>query len=469
MKLINNCIWLTLLSSGFVHAAPLTLKDYLQQVQQANLGLQAANKKSQGLELRSNEGSLIYSPVFLSEASRTVDKRETAVPTFSGVRTESTNYMIGFKEQTPWGLAAKINYDVKHVVVAGSSLSPDNYYMAGPSIEASFALWRNLFGSETRAQATATSLSNKAIAQATAYQEKVLLFAAEQAYWRLALAKEALRIQLNVLSRAEKLQQWATRRASLQLGERSDMLQARAAVDVRKIDLQSAQEEERTAILYFNQSLNRPIETAVEDVTLPDLATLKQLTVGPAASERLDLAAARSQATASYAIAQLAKEKAKPTLELFGFYSRNGKDALYPTSFDESWTSKYPVSTVGLRLAVPLAFGVVYDMHKGTGLEQEAANLEFEKKQSEVATDWSDVLSRFKQAQERLDLANQVEQTQSEKLEAEKERLLRGRTTTYQILVFEQDYAQARLFRLRTQAELLRTYAQLKLFGDSSW
>mgnify|MGYP001046760359 CR=1 FL=1 len=47
------------------------------------------------------------------------------------------------------------------------------------------------------------------------------------------------------------------------------------------------------------------------------------------------------------------------------------------------------------------------------------------------------------------------------------ERLLRGRTTTFQALNFEQDYASAQLLRLRTQAEVLQLTAQLNAFRSN--
>jgi outer membrane protein TolC len=55
---------------------------------------------------------------------------------------------------------------------------------------------------------------------------------------------------------------------------------------------------------------------------------------------------------------------------------------------------------------------------------------------------------------------------QREKFEHERERLLRGRTTTYQAISFEQDYANTQLLRLRTQAEVLQTIAQMKAFRE---
>jgi outer membrane protein TolC len=55
---------------------------------------------------------------------------------------------------------------------------------------------------------------------------------------------------------------------------------------------------------------------------------------------------------------------------------------------------------------------------------------------------------------------------QKEKLEYEKYRFNLGRTTTYQVLTFEQDYAQALIARLRVEREILAIHSQLKTFTE---
>ena len=59
-----------------------------------------------------------------------------------------------------------------------------------------------------------------------------------------------------------------------------------------------------------------------------------------------------------------------------------------------------------------------------------------------------------------------MEKLQKEKMLNEQDRLKRGRSTTYQTLVFEQDYAQAQALRIRVQTEILAYHNQLKLYGS---
>ncbi|MDH4225644.1 MAG: TolC family protein, partial [Deltaproteobacteria bacterium] len=96
-----------------------------------------------------------------------------------------------------------------------------------------------------------------------------------------------------------------------------------------------------------------------------------------------------------------------------------------------------------------------------------AADLNYRRKLFEAETDWRDLTQRFVEAMNRLKLAREIELSQKEKLEYERERLKRGRTTTSQVILFEQDNAVAQLTRLQAQLEALSVLATLKSFGET--
>jgi outer membrane protein TolC len=59
------------------------------------------------------------------------------------------------------------------------------------------------------------------------------------------------------------------------------------------------------------------------------------------------------------------------------------------------------------------------------------------------------------------------ESAQKEKLDYEKQRFERGRSTTFQILQFENDYANAQLGAIKARTDILEIMAKLKTFGDA--
>ena len=79
-----------------------------------------------------------------------------------------------------------------------------------------------------------------------------------------------------------------------------------------------------------------------------------------------------------------------------------------------------------------------------------------------------DLLAQLTEGKRKLDLARKIETVQKNKLDLERDRHKRGRTTTYQVLLFEQDFASSQLSRIRAEAELLRILAQMKTFSPAS-
>jgi outer membrane protein TolC len=106
--------------------------------------------------------------------------------------------------------------------------------------------------------------------------------------------------------------------------------------------------------------------------------------------------------------------------------------------------------------------------HSREGWRQEkiVAELSFDRKLFEQENDWKSLNEDLNEAKTRLELALKLEEIQQSKLNIERERLQKGRSTTYQVLLFEQDYLSSQSNRIRSQAQILTLIAQMKLFGE---
>ena len=101
---------------------------------------------------------------------------------------------------------------------------------------------------------------------------------------------------------------------------------------------------------------------------------------------------------------------------------------------------------------------------RGTIEIQKSAALDYNEKMTDAANDWTDLQYRFTDAKQRLALVKDVELLQELKWKAETSRHQKGRSTMLQVLNSEQDYANARLMRVRIKGEILTLSAQMKLF-----
>ncbi|MEN9723791.1 MAG: hypothetical protein RJB38_1777, partial [Pseudomonadota bacterium] len=161
-------------------------------------------------------------------------------------------------------------------------------------------------------------------------------------------------------------------------------------------------------------------------------------------------------------------ERNRPNIELFGQIQLNGRANSASEAMTQGLSLHQRTAAVGVRLASTLNFGAKSSAQEGAEKERSAATLQFDRKRFEQKQEFLDLRTKLKEAQTRLELARELEKIQEEKLTSERDRLQRGRSTTFQLIQFETDFSTAQLARLRSQFEVLRLVAQLSTFsGDA--
>lgn len=446
-------------------AAKLSIDDYLAQVTEQNPAMQSSAKSASAAELRSNGADIATTPFLFATHTRLDDQKETMTPTFQGTRTQSADYSIGVGFNSTVGLAGKYTFNINKLELQNATLvTQPNIYTSYNQIELSQSLWKNGFGSEIRAQKAA--IENGLLAQSAA--QKFLHISqqveAENAYWRLAFARKSIELEKGVLERSQKLMDWAQKRVKNQLGDKSDTLQAVANYQLRKLDLNNLIEEEKNAARAFNNLRGIDSEKVEESLPIPEAADVLKIPSLEKKGMRLDVVASELQVKASTASTQLDYEKTKPQLDLFGSVAWNGRDAKRPEAVKESYHNNHDTVVFGVKFSTPIDVPSMWKIRKGVIMQQEADALLVQKKHMDETQEWQELNSRLADAKSRLRLLQDLEKVQQEKSENERQRLLRGRSTTYQALIFEQDYSQSMLLRLRTQAETLQLLSRLKLF-----
>lgn len=451
-------------------ANKLSLQDYLEQVRGSNSAVKGARLQGEGGILEAQSASVIQLPYLFANYTNFDDRSEQANPTFSGNRTKGNQYTIGLSNNTPIGLNAKYSYNVAYTEIQNASAIPvPNFYTAYNKLELQQQLWKNGFGSEVRAQATALGSSKLVRAYSNKHTELALHAETENSYWRLAFARRSLEVQREMLTRAGRLLEWARNRVKLQLGDKADLLQAQANYDLRRLDMINLREMEKNAALAFNMMRNREGDIVPEELEIPSLdQTIK--VVGKQnglSANRYDVQAAEQQMKAAVASSQLDREKLKPSVDLFGNISWSGRDANRGLALEEAKSSKRSNVAFGVNLSIPLAVPQALNAMKGNSLTQEGAAISFDQKKIEADTELTQLKNSLNETLGKLELIQSLERIQKEKYENENQRLLRGRTTTYQALIFEQDYSNTQLSRLRIQNDALQLVARMNLFRTS--
>ncbi len=449
----------------------LTVQDFLRQAREGHQGYRASVEASQGSRLTAREADLFFSPALIAEARSGSDSRETQNPTFQGSKSRNNALSLGVRQQFSFGLQAQLTYNYGFFEVTGANpafLPLSSWSEGRLALELTQPLWRNGFGREVRAQLEMAEANALAASFNNSFAGKMLMAEAESAYWRLVLARESVRVSRDTLERQGKLKEWSAGRVKLQLADRSDLLQSDVAVDARRLELRAAEDEERAAARAFNSARGRDSDDVPEKLQALDGAEMDKIAAPARSQFREDVLAAEQQSRLGEASARAGREKNLPQVDLFGTVATTGRDATVGGATAESFTATRPVLGIGVRATVPLNFGATSDAREGYAHNKASAVYAFERKRFEQERDWNNLVRRLEESKTRLKLARALEGSQRDKLVYERDRQRRGRSTTFQVLQFEQDYASAQLNHIRVQAEVLSILIQMKTFAPTT-
>jgi outer membrane protein TolC len=465
--------WVSLLLSTLVlpSAFAITLEDYLEEVKTRNGGITGLKTSTEAKGLRLDEARLFFKPSFFLTGEYYDDQRPTNAPSFQGTQTLRHTLRAGFQQNFSTGTQATLSYNYFKTQINGANaaLIPSRkFFDVAPQLEISQSLWRNFLGSEFQARVEAQQAQVEAQRFSDLFTYKQLLMNAENAYWRLYVAQTSLTVQKESLERAKKLRDWNAGRFRNNLIDESDLIQAEANLQQREIEYQDTVTEVRTALMDFNSfresSLNDDVN--LEGSKGKDSSYILKASVPQKMKMREDVLAFLANKRAAVANAELGTQRNRPNLELYGSYSINGRDGnSYSDALEMARTATRPFSIVGVRFTTPLDIGSMSDYKKAYAKEVTATEMQYKRKVFEVEREYEILQDRFNQFKERLKLAQKMVKIQEKKLNTEKKRYNQGRTTTFQVLQFEQDFANTQLVKLRYERELIAVYNQLKLFS----
>jgi len=454
-------------------------------------------------ELRSTSPDLIFSPQFFSQATHTIDKKELANP-LAPERIEATHLSFGIQKLWESGLQTQVAYSMTRVnldqaampnslnlpltvpnpLVPGTTFTQNvtvanpligilpatEYTEARTQVDLVQPLWKNSEGRD-HALSRDSTLAKIAMQEAgERYKTQSLLAQAENVYWQLALAQEAVRTQEGSIERFRKIKEWARKRATSQLGDRADVLQADSGLRVKLYELEQAKKDRNALQRVFNSLRGRSGDTLEGELTPlggKALSLVSNKVVAGSAS-RLDVEIAKQAVRISEIEIEQSREKFKAQLDVFGSAALNKLDKTPEQALKGAFDADHPTYVVGIKFSTPLDHDIINRDREGLIKMNQAAKLDQALKEFNARQDWSDLQAQLQEARVRLSLAEEIVTAQKEKLAYERERLSIGRTTTYQILMFEQDFASAQLAAIKSKADILGILARLKSFGDAS-
>lgn len=485
IRLAGLALPIALSFSAVIEARTLTLEEYLNQVRGSNQTLKSASATIEATRQRENTSDLITTPQVFGQVARSVDEKPPSSP-LSGDKTEAMSYSFGVQKIWNFGLQSQLTYNLNKIdiergdfpltlggvipnpLAALNDDSTKKWSEGRTQLDLVQPLWKNWNGREYDLTRESTLAKLSAQRQGEQYKVKALLAQAEFIYWQLALASDAVRTQEGSLVRFQKIRDWVKKRVNMSLADRADLLQAEAGVKARRFELELQTRDRVSLQRNFNSLRSVPGDHMEADVMPINSRMLSDMTMAAGSIKRLDIEVARSLEKAAESEVQAWREKFKPDVSVFGSYATNSHDESFGKAATEAFKADKPTLVIGVKFSAPLDRDLINRESAGLVKVSESARVERELKEFNARQEWEDLLRQLNDAKIRLQLANEIESAQRQKLDYEKDRLERGRTTTYQILLFEQDYASAQLGTIKAKADILGIIAKLKSFGDAA-
>lgn len=467
----NKTFLLVLLVTIFCSSSQaLSLEKYLSEVSKNNDEYQSNQILEQSGFVRSEEGFLMLSPNLTGNLSYVKDKQPQLFVTTSP-NTKIENYDVGVTKKFSTGTNVKLGYDNSYVRLEDHNTQfvvHSRTWFIKPSISIEQSLLRDLFGTETKALINLKNSQAKAQGHFKKFSNQKILADAESTYWDMAAVLTNIRIKHDAIGRANKLLEWAKRRLDLGLATDSDYFQAKAALEQHQLQLQSIVQAQKNAAVLFNAFMtvsSNEMPNKLETFSIIDLNKIKPKDPLLPPGIREDLKLEYQNYLTADARATVAKQNIYPDVNFRVKYYPTGSGVNFGTSTSNAWQGKRESVNVGLSFNMPLDVKLMRDLHDAYKSESYAAELAYIRKKFEVGNEWRRLADQFNLLLNQVKTAKSLAETQRKKLQYESGLLKNGRTTTFQVIQFEQDYFNSQSQYIDLKTRLLKLSALLKLFN----
>lgn len=459
--------YLILLNFVFVaHVSFANLDSYLEEVKQTNSGFKSSIEKMKSLEKKKVESTLPFEVQIFSEFEWLEDKGPRLNPAFQGSSREQTSLSLGFTKKTRFGLDAELSYNSIREDYAGRPtqfFALNDYYTNNLTLSLEQSIIKNAFGAQSRNEEKALNLEYEAEHLMSEREAVEVLVTAEKAYWDLAFNEEIVETLGESVKRAKAILDYNQKRFDRNVVENDEVLQAKAGYLLRQLDYEEAKDNYTQVVKNF-RSMIETSQKITPPLEIPSYSEALNYQIPKMTKKSANYLSRLRQMKAAKARLKALKESAKPDLKVYASLVTGDIQANYADANQGAFTTDSPVSTVGIRFSTPLAFGKINTLFEAYSEEASAAEMSLARLAVDERVEKEKLIKRFKDLQERLKLSQDLEMAQKKKLENERKFQRRGRSTTFQVLTFEQDYLNSQVSGLRLRLQLMNIYADFKNF-----
>jgi outer membrane protein len=278
-----------------------------------------------------------------------------------------------------------------------------------------------------------------------------LLAQVERAYWNLVYARETLGVGEMAMAQAESLLVYNEKGREVGLLVDSDVLEARSAYLSRKQEVLEQWNRIRIAegdlklLLNLASGENRDARILpVDRPATPEIKLDTEAALDEALRSRPDYLAALTGIEQQKIRSSVARNAMLPGLDMNASYRLSGSGATYEKNLQKIGDVDTYGWSVGLTLSYPLKNRGARTDYEKSEIDLRRAQLNLESLRSKIVTDIRSILGNIATNRERIDVARQAVEANELKLRMEEERYRMNLSTSYLVLQYQTDLANAR-------------------------
>jgi outer membrane protein TolC len=407
----------------------------------------------------------VYDPDALLEVQR-IDNRQPARFTFSGVGLDVWDFDTGVRQRLPTGGTYELRLNNEY---ANTINRANDGYSSRVLLTLTQPLLRN-FGFDANLTNIRIATNNQSISrEQLRLRVSDVVTQVQNAYFDLIFTLENLEVQRRSLRLAQELVALNRSRVRAGVAAPVEVTQAEAQEAARLQDVILAEKAVRDAEDALKVVLNLPATSSAWDTVIQpvDAATFEAVGVNleeavhTALENRYEMRSAKLDIDNRDLTVRLSRNQLLPDLALTGSLGLGGFGTNYGSAFGEAVSSEFTSYTVGVQLTVPIGNRAAQANYLRSKLLSDQAKTSLRQLELLITQQVREAVRRVEADARRVEANRAARVLAEEQLRVEQRRLEAGVTTTFNVLSFQRDLAQAQANEIRAITDYNKSLANL--------
>lgn len=459
-------------SAAEADEVPMGLEDCLKLTLDNNPDIAVSERDARSAELLHQAAHGIFDTLLNAglDTSRSESPSTSQLSGADVLTSDRTQLSIGASQFTAWGGSASLTLFTQRSESNSTFSSLNPAYTSDLTLSLTQPLLRGFGKVPTKYQIKLSKIAEKQARHRHALSVIATVQSVEGAYWDIVLARDDLDVKRQSLKVAEDLLSQNKIRVEVGTLAPIELVQAEAGVALRAQAIIVAEALHKDT----EESLKRLMGVPPGDplwgktirpsdkFSVPALPGSLDEALGLAREKRQELRIAAEDVASSEITTAYRKQQRLPGLDAKASYTSGGvggDEIVYDPAtgqpigklsgglgdaFDQTTGLDFPSWVLGLSFSYPVRNRAALNNYAAARLDEEKAAIRKRKTELEVETDVRAAFRAVETARKNVEASRVSERAQAKKLEAEQKKFENGLSTSFQVLEFDEDLAQAR-------------------------